>query len=85
MTTFLANCKLKTKMSDLESIGQQLTRILKQQNADYIEAHLEENQFSSISYRGRQLESISKTISVGGNIRALVKGGWGFVSFNDLN
>ena len=72
-------------MSDLESIGQQLTKILKQQKADYIEAHLEENQFSSISYRGRQLESISKTISVGGNIRALVKGGWGFVSFNDLN
>ena len=33
---------------------------------------------------GKQLESISKTTSVGGNVRALVKGGWGFVSFNDL-
>lgn len=72
-------------MPDLQIVGQQLTRILKNQNADYIEAHLEETQYSSISYRGKQLESISKTISVGGNIRALVKGGWGFVSFNDFN
>ena len=30
------------------------------------------------------MRSISKTTSVGGNVRALVKGGWGFVSFNDL-
>ena len=77
--------KLKLLMTDLQNIGQQLAEILKKQNADYIEAHLEESQFSSISYRGKQLESISKTTSVGGNVRALVKGGWGFVSFNDLS
>jgi len=71
-------------MANLELISQQLVQILKRQKADYIEARLEENQFSSISYRGKQLESISKTLSIGGNIRALVKGGWGFVSFNDL-
>ena len=76
--------KLKLLMTDLQNIGQQLAEILKKQNVDYIEAHLEESQFSSISYRGKQLESISKTTSVGGNVRALVKGGWGFVSFNDL-
>jgi TldD protein len=72
-------------MADLQNIGQQLAEILKQQNVDYIEAHLEESQSSGISYRGKQLESITKTTSVGGNVRALVKGGWGFVSFNDLN
>jgi TldD protein len=72
-------------MPDLQAIGQELAQLLKKQNADYIEAHLEEGQFSSISYRGKQLESISKTSSIGGNVRALVKGGWGFVSFNDLN
>jgi TldD protein len=72
-------------MSDLNAVGQEVARILKKQNADYVEAHLEEIQYSSISYRGKQLESISKTISIGGNIRALVKGGWGFVSLNDLN
>ena len=71
-------------MTDLQNIGQQLSELLKKQNADYIEAHLEESQFSSISYRGKQLENISKTTSTGGNVRALVNGGWGFVSFNDL-
>ncbi|MDD5288392.1 MAG: TldD/PmbA family protein [Dehalococcoidales bacterium] len=72
-------------MPNLQNLGQQLAQILKKQNADYIEAHFEDSQYSSISYRGRQLESVSKTISIGGNVRALVKGGWGFVSFNDLN
>jgi TldD protein len=71
-------------MTDLQSVGQQLSELLKKQNADYIEAHLEESQFSNISYRGKQLESVTKTTSIGGNVRALVKGGWGFVSFNDL-
>jgi TldD protein len=72
-------------MTYLQNIGEQLSELLKKQNADYIEAHLEESQFSGISYRGRRLESISKTTSIGGNVRALVNGGWGFVSFNDLN
>jgi len=72
-------------MTDLKKVGQQLAEILKKQNADYIEAHLEESQFSSISYRGKQLESHQqKPPRSGGNVRALVKGGWGFVSFNDL-
>ena len=62
-------------MTDLQIVGQQLAELLKKQNADYIEAHLEESQFSSISYRGKQLESISKTTSIGGNVRALVKAG----------
>ncbi len=71
-------------MPDIKAIGEQLAEILKKQRADYIEAHLEESYTTSISYRGKQLESIGKSISVGGNVRALIKGGWGFVSFNDL-
>jgi TldD protein len=71
-------------MADIQAIGEQLAEILKKQRADYIEAHLEENHTTSINYRGRQLESIGKSTSIGGNVRALVKGGWGFVSFNDL-
>jgi len=73
------------RMTDLKSIGDKLSAILKKQNADYIEAHLEENHVSYISYRGRRLESVSKSTSVGGNVRALVKGGWGFVSFNEFD
>ncbi len=72
-------------MSYIESIGHQLAEALKGHNADCIEARLEESRTSHITYRGRELESIGKTTSVGGNVRALVKGGWGFVSFNDLD
>ncbi|MFC2017288.1 TldD/PmbA family protein [Chloroflexota bacterium] len=72
-------------MTQIEAIGHQLAEALKGYSADYIEVHLEESQTSRITYRGRELESIGKTNTVGGNVRALVRGGWGFVSFNNLN
>jgi len=53
--------------------------------ADYVEMHVEEGEQISIRYRGRELEEIGRTTHRGGNVRALVKGGWGFVSFNDLD
>ena len=71
-------------MTHIEAFVHQLTEALKGRNADYIEAHLEESQSSHITYRGRELESIGRTTAIGGNVRALVKGGWGFVSFNNL-
>jgi len=72
-------------MPHIELIGRQLAEAVKGYSADYIEAHLEENQTSYITYRGRELESIGRTTDIGGNVRALVAGGWGFVSFNDLS
>jgi len=72
-------------MPFIEAIGQQLAEMLKKYSADYIEAHLEESQTSHIAYRGRELDSIGRATATGGNIRAMVKGAWGFVSFNDLN
>jgi TldD protein len=55
---------------------------LKGHDADYIEVHFEESQATSIVYRGERLEEISQARSSGGNIRALARGSWGFVSFN---
>ncbi len=72
-------------MTHLEATGHQLAETLKRYSADYIEAHLEESQTSHITYRGRGLESIGRTTTIGGNVRALVKGGWGFASFNNLS
>ena len=63
----------------------QLSEALRGHNADYIEAHFEESQTTNIVYRGQRLEEINRATSSGGNVRALVKGGWGFVSFNQLN
>jgi len=69
----------------IEAIGQELAEVIKRYDADYIEAHLEESQTSHITYRGKELESIGRKTATGGNVRALVRGGWGFVSFNDFN
>jgi TldD protein len=62
-----------------------IAKALKGHNADYIEVHFEESQSTSIVYRGQRLEEISRARSVGGNVRALVRGSWGFVSFNQLD
>ena len=72
-------------MPDIEAVAQQLADAIKGQNADYIEAHLVQVRASQISYRGKKLESIGRSSSTGGNIRALVRGGWGFTSFNSLD
>jgi len=53
------------------------------QRADYLEVRLDETATNRIVYRGRELEEIGRTRSFGGNVRALVRGGWGFVSFNE--
>lgn len=51
---------------------------------DFLSIRLEETQGSNILIRNGQIETISESTSVGGQIRACYKGGWGFVTFNDL-
>ncbi|MBI2328160.1 MAG: TldD/PmbA family protein, partial [Chloroflexi bacterium] len=72
-------------MADIKASGQRLAETLNRYDADYIEVHLEESQTSHIAYRGRELESVNRTTARGGNVRALIKGGWGFTSFNNLD
>jgi len=72
-------------MAHMEAVGHQLAETLNRYSTDYIEVRLEESQASHIAYRGRELESIDQTTATGGNVRALIKGGWGFVSFNNLD
>ncbi|MFC2014399.1 TldD/PmbA family protein [Chloroflexota bacterium] len=71
-------------MANIEKIGHGVSESLPKYKADYIEVRLEESQSSNITYRGRKLESVNKSANTGGNVRAMVKGGWGFVSFNSL-
>ena len=62
----------------------ELANASKGHNADYVEIRLEESQVTRIVYRGQRLEEIGRTTSLGGNVRALVQGGWGFVSFSNV-
>jgi len=68
-----------------ERMRHQISQALKKQLADYIEIRIEEREASRIQYRGRELEEVGRNTSLGGNVRALVNGGWGFVSFNELD
>jgi TldD protein len=70
---------------NIKEAGHFLAGMVTRFEAEYIEAHLEESEASHLTYRGKELESVDKTSAVGGNVRALVKGGWGFVSFNSLD
>jgi TldD protein len=71
-------------MPEIDAIARNLADELKKPKADYLEARFEESQTSHIIYRGRVLESIGRATASGGNVRALVKGGWGFTSFNNF-
>jgi TldD protein len=58
---------------------------MKGQDADYIEIHFEESQSTGIVYHGERLEEVTRASASGGNVRALVKGGWGFLSLSGLS
>jgi TldD protein len=62
---------------------EEIEAALRGHNADYLEIRIDDTAANRIVYRGRELEEIGRNRSFGGNVRALVKGGWGFVSFND--
>jgi TldD protein len=63
----------------------ELAHILTRTEADYGEIRLEESRATRLVYRGPRLEETGRTSSVGGNVRALVRGGWGFVCFNNAS
>ncbi|HEY8490632.1 MAG TPA: TldD/PmbA family protein [Dehalococcoidia bacterium] len=72
-------------MAEPSAYREQIEAALKGHNADYVELRLEESEGTRISYRGRELEDITRSRNLGGCVRAAVKGGWGFVSFNSLD
>jgi TldD protein len=51
---------------------------------DYLAIRLEQDETTDIGLRGDRLETLSEGISIGGQVRACYKGGWGFASFNGL-
>ncbi len=53
-------------------------------HVDYLVIRLEEAEGTDILLRGDKVETLSEGISIGGQIRACYKGGWGLSSFNHL-
>ena len=51
---------------------------------DCMEIRLEKTERTFIQFQGETLYSLSEKQECGGNVRVYHRGGWGFVSFNDL-
>lgn len=72
--------KEELKIARLPDVRQALGVV----DTDYAEIHLEERVITEVHYQGKELESIGTRQEIGGNVRAYHKGGWGLVSFNNL-
>ncbi|NEQ22000.1 MAG: hypothetical protein F6K28_22925, partial [Microcoleus sp. SIO2G3] len=75
MPTVLADAK--DLLSDL--IARYRSRV------DYLAIRLEDSKGTSILLQGDKVETLSEGLSIGGQVRACYKGGWGFASFNQLS
>lgn len=64
---------------------EKLRAALRLADVDYCEIRFEDSDVLGIAFQGRGLDRISRDKLFGGSVRALMKGGWGFSSFNDLN
>lgn len=75
---------MQTLLADAQNL---LSDLLKRYSSrvDYLMIRLEEAEGTDILLRGDKIETLSEGISIGGQIRACYKGGWGFSSFNQLS
>lgn len=62
-----------------------LTSLVRGKPCDYLEIRVEETEGTRIEFRGPALETLSVTRDRGACVRALLGGGWGFASGNDLD
>lgn len=53
-------------------------------DVDYLEIRVEQSESTGLSFRGKQLDGVDRSFSLGGGIRACHQGGWSFVTFNGL-
>ncbi len=63
----------------------QMAEALKGHNVDYADIRLEDQTTAWVNFRGAELDSIGSGRTVGGIVRALYKGGWGYATFNELS
>jgi TldD protein len=75
---------MSTALTDAQNLLSDLIGRYRSQ-VDYLSVRLEEAEGTDILLRGDKVETLSEGISVGGQVRACFKGGWGFASFNQLS
>jgi TldD protein len=76
-------CNRQPKEEEI-SMKDRLLQALKVHNVDYAEIRIEDKFNSWVKFRGKDLDTIGSARTLGGIVRALYKGGWGYATFNDL-
>lgn len=61
-----------------------LVEALKARDVEYADIRIEDKTNSWVNFRGADLDTIGSSRTVGGIVRALHKGGWGYATFNDF-
>lgn len=64
---------------------ERLTNALGTSKADYTDIRIECVDSSWVNFKGEELDGIGSAKTSGGIVRALVRGGWGYATFNDLD
>lgn len=72
-------------MENFKDLQDRMSALLSGLNVDYAEIRTENTRDLNIAYSGTKLERVRRTAVIGGNVRALHKGGWGFVAFSNLD
>ncbi|MEB3283509.1 MAG: TldD/PmbA family protein [Lyngbya sp.] len=75
---------MPTLLTDLKNLLADLVERYRSQ-VDYLAIRVEEAEETDILLRGDRIETLSEGLSIGGQVRACHKGGWGFASFNRLS
>lgn len=73
-----------TVLADIKTTLQELINRYRHR-VDYLAIRVEEAEETNILLRGDRIETLSESLSLGGQVRACYRGGWGFASFNDLS
>ncbi len=63
---------------------EQMENAVRKADAEYAEVRIERVASSWANFRGEELDSIGSSNRLGGIASALVKGGWGYATFNDI-
>jgi TldD protein len=64
---------------------ERMEKALRASDAEYTDIRIEDVTSSWMTFRGEELDNIGSSKTVGGIVRALIKGGWGYSTFNDLS
>jgi TldD protein len=66
-------------------VKERLSKLCSSLAADYVEVRIHEGRSTSVDYAGKELEDVGERTGLGGCVRVLKDGGWGFTTFNDLS